>query len=153
MRKLYKRTAMAESQFQRRHKRAKERDAKDEERNTRAQNSMVNKETAKLWKTAQEAMKEDYRLGPLAPRRDVGSQKDIYGSVGGRLIRGPQLLAGSTRQKQFQANLEGFGGHLYVVNDRVVVIEGHDKGKIGVIKEIDEETGEAVVGGMNLVCT
>ena len=44
------------------------------------------------------------------------------------------------------------GDNEFRVRDRVVVLEGRDKGKIGQILSIDEEKMSATIDGINSVC-
>ncbi|KAI9866910.1 MAG: hypothetical protein M1830_005879, partial [Pleopsidium flavum] len=91
-------------------------------------------------KDARITRREDWQLGPLAPKRDVGAQKDTYGTGNSRLMRGLELPE-SERTKEWPV-AEG---------DRVVLMEGRDKGKIGVVKTTKKETEELTVEGLNMV--
>lgn len=103
-------------------------------------------------KTARFNRRDDYELGPLAPKRDVGDWAEKWGTINSQRSRGQELS-----DWQLEKILEPWGGKgkklLIRAGDRVVLLEGRDKGKIGVIKEIDEKRAEATVKGLNQVCS
>lgn len=143
MQKLAKRTVQAQRQAGRKAQAA----AKKQAANTRKQNSqymqMASKEIRENLRDARRARREDWELGPLAPKRDLGfngygafkeNMRQDWGNSGMNKLR-PHILeqrcawaGGST-----QLNLaEG---------DRVVILDGPDKGKLDRIKSIDTENG------------
>lgn len=81
-------------------------------------------------------------MGPLAPRRDVGTSKETYGTVSVRQMRAVAKEKGE--QKEWCIR-EG---------DRVVIVAAkhREAGKIGVVKEVRAEAEECTVEGLNLVC-
>ena len=87
------------------------------------------------------ARREDWVMGPLVPRRDIGKQKDTYGTISTRRLQGVEVAKEKRRD------------WCLTVKDRVVVVaEGHrDRGKIGAIQEIRGRAQEAVVSGLNKV--
>lgn len=98
------------------------------------------KETSNLIKAARIARREDWLLGPLAPRRDLGSSKDTYGTVS------PRVAEGASKSGQ---------GHDYciAVGDRVVIVgEFLEKGRIGTVEEVKAKAETCLVKGFNLVC-
>lgn len=92
--------------------------------------------------------REDYELGPLAPKRDVGDAVETWGTINQQRARGQEL-----EPRKLKEALRFWGGkHLNLtVKDRVVLLEGHDKGKIGVVKSIDKVRAEVTVEGLNKV--
>ena len=80
--------------------------------------------------------------GPLAPRRDVGLQRGVYGVANGGMTQ-PLKLPKSLQIKE--------GDRLFAEKDRVVIVKGLDKGKIGTIRQIDWESNSAIVEGLNTV--
>lgn len=99
-------------------------------------------------KAARLNRREDYELGPLAPRRDVGTKRDKFGTVSTQMLRGPILEKGQREKAK-----EFIGGNTMniVKGDRVVLLEGKDKGKIGMITEVDVLRAEFTVEGLNMV--
>jgi len=151
MQKVIRRTLLAERQALRRQKARLELKKKSEANNAREENQFMLREQRKISRAAAYAQKEDYALGPLAPKRDVGSARFAYGAVSGQLIRGTDLIEGTKRMEAFKKEVEGFGLDAITEGDRVVIIEGRDKGRISTVESIDKEKGEVTVKGVNLV--
>ncbi|KAG6004817.1 hypothetical protein E4U21_000773 [Claviceps maximensis] len=143
MQKLVKRAAQAQRQATRRAKQQMEqRNIDTRMRNREALRNAVSEVRQNL-KDARQARKEDWELGPLAPKRDLGFNN--YGafkegarqdwSNDGLYHQRPQLLeqrcawAGGVRQLNLAPQ------------DRVVIMDGPDKGKIDRIKEVRPESG------------
>ena len=84
--------------------------------------------------------REDWILGPLAPDRNVGDRKGVYGTLESRAARSP-LVVTKHRAKYVP----------YTVGDRVVVVRGRERGKIAAIKEVDEERETVELDGVNIV--
>jgi len=116
--------------------------------------------------------REDWMLGDLAPKRDAGANKGVYGTMDQVLVRGSELpsrvsqgprsaghdLTGGERWGQDEDEDivpeewagEGQAGNI-VSGDRVVVIRGRDEGQIGLVKEVDLPRHEITVEGLNMV--
>ncbi|TVY55913.1 54S ribosomal protein L40, mitochondrial [Lachnellula cervina] len=148
MQKVIKRTVLAERQAARRLKSRKEKNARDEARNARDQRNYVRKDEMDHLKQARWDRREDYELGPLAPRRDVGDWTDKWGTLNSMRAKGQEL-----QPREKEKIWEPWGGKFLniVVGDRVVILDGRDKGKIGVIKDLNKDTAEVTVGGLNLI--
>lgn len=103
---------------------------------------MINSEVRSRIMAARTARREDWLMGPLAPRRDVGNAKDTYGTVDVRQLRAPEKAKDERKDWCIR---EG---------DRVVVIapKHRDRGKIGKVKSVREEAEECTVEGFNMVC-
>ena len=84
--------------------------------------------------------REDYELGPLAPRRDIGEKVDTYGAFNPQAVQ-QQDLHWQDRVKWWKLR----------VGDRVVMLRGRDKGKIGQLKVVDEKKNTVEVDGLNQV--
>ena len=82
---------------------------------------------------------EDWALGSIAPRRDVGDRAKNYGAIPIYDIHAPDL-AEKDRPKWFP----------YSEGDRVVVMTGRYKGKIGDVTETLEKQGSVRVKGVNV---
>lgn len=109
----------------------------------RDQEKSRGREIRSMVHAARSARREDWMLGPLAPRRNVGEMKDVYGTVGIRQLRGVEK--GEGRWKDWCIR-EG---------DRVAVIgaKQRDRGKIGIVKDVIEKSEECTIQGFNLVCS
>lgn len=103
---------------------------------------------AQLERLAREEMKksrreekEDLMFGPLAPRRALSQDEfDLLDTVAGERARGLPVRA-SLRVRYWNI----------VAGDRVVVLAGPDRHKIGVVKAIDKPTNTLTVQGLNMV--
>lgn len=91
-------------------------------------------------RNARQARQEDWATGPLAPRRDVGDKKDTYGAMDMYNYQMPELDP-KIRPKWLHI-AEG---------DRVVVIRGREKGKIGTVDDVSKERASVRVKGVNVV--
>ncbi len=78
----------------------------------------------------------------------MGNKKDTFGAVSTQRLKGPSL----TEAERFE-KLKDFGGSRLnlVKNDRVVLLEGRDKGKIGKVTATDKWRAECTVQGLNMV--
>ncbi|KAI0130861.1 hypothetical protein F4814DRAFT_445002 [Daldinia grandis] len=97
---------------------------------------------------AKQAVRDDWELGPLAPRRDVGEWAGAKGAI--HEVRyaayGKVTLAMRNRRCQWA----GGAYHLNIaVGDRIVLIDGPDKGRIGKIKTINYDKAEVVISELN----
>ncbi|OTA53477.1 hypothetical protein K449DRAFT_417343 [Hypoxylon sp. EC38] len=148
MQKILRRVATAERVAA---KRAKTKDLKWFKKNKketseqqRQQLEMVKDE----FSAAKQAIKDDWELGPLSPRRDVGNWAGAKGAISEAryAVYGHITLAMRNRRCQW-------AGGAYNLNlatgDRVVLIDGPDKGRIGKIVQIDHDKAEVVVEGLN----
>lgn len=150
MQKVIRRSLLAERQAQRRIIRRRETVDRQTRKTNREQNLYQRSQDTKLIRDAKLYRREDWELGPLAPRRDVGDNADKYGTLGQGALRGP-LLEKAAREKA----RECIGGRYMniVQGDRVVLLDGRDKGKIGKIIAVDTQRCEFTVEGLNMVCT
>ncbi|KAK1994016.1 KOW domain-protein domain-containing protein-containing protein [Colletotrichum falcatum] len=137
MQKLIKRTAQAEKQVARRiKKRARAEGGREKAERFRDQRNQLT-ELNRDVKTARLVRQEKWTLGPLAPRRDVF---DSYGAV----QTNRQSRSTPLKPEEVEARCAWAGGLQYLniaVNDRVVLLEGPDKGKIDRIASINLEHG------------
>lgn len=139
---------MAIAQAERRKQRRRAINVKDEWHMKRQSTELALKERHTLMKTAHLQRKEDWELGPLAPRRDVGNAKDTYGTVPSTQVD----LRPSSEEREKGIAL--FGGKYCSIRsgDRVVVLAGRDKGKIGKVLDVMPEEGGVKIQGVNMVC-
>ncbi|CZT24711.1 related to ribosomal protein YmL40, mitochondrial [Ramularia collo-cygni] len=83
---------------------------------------------------------EDWQRGALAPRRDVGEQATRYGSVSVYNIQMTEL------DPKLRPTFIG-----YKPGDRVVITHGRDKGRIGVVGDVDYDKGGVQVKDLNMI--
>ncbi|KAF2399072.1 hypothetical protein EJ06DRAFT_69238 [Trichodelitschia bisporula] len=86
-------------------------------------------------KAARIARREDYELGPLAPNRHAGEQGEKYGTAAGQLLQYYKLP-----RNELERAKKRRGENEFRVNDRVVVLRGRERGKIGTVFEVQDET-------------
>ena len=88
------------------------------------------------------ARREDWEIGPrLAPRRDIGEQAAKYATVDQSLLS-PIAVTSKVRAQTKAWIAEG---------DRVVLLEGKDKGKIARVAVCDDDSQTVKVTSMNQV--
>ena len=117
---------------------------------------------------ARTTRREDWILGPLAPRRDIGDGQ--YGTVTEQELKGvTKGLATGILTKRAHGGVTAAGKQgkkgvgmswaqsLICEGDRVGIVSGtgpesRDKGEIGWVTEVRKGTREVVVDGLNMVC-
>lgn len=150
MQKVIRRTLLAEKQAARQLARRQRRNELDEFYQRRDRTQQWGAENLRRIKENREVRREDWELGELAPKRNVGSQAETYGSIGAQFSQEPVA-----RRKEILEILDIWGGkkHLNITaGDRVVVISGPDKGKIGKVNRVDKQRAEVECDGLNMVC-
>jgi len=149
MQKVIRRTIMAEKQAARRLARKKDKSSREAAKSSREQYLVARRMEVKDVKAATIARREDWEMGPLAPKRDVGLKKDTYGAIDSQRLRGRVWTP--ARRKEL---LKPWGGEKWLniaKGDRVVMLEGREKGRIGEITNIDLERCQVTLKGMNMV--
>ena len=149
MQKVIRRTILAEKQAVRRAAKRSEKKQRDKLKTTLEQQGFHRRQEVALIKAARIARREDWELGPLAPKRDAGEKKLTYGTIDTMRTKGPLL---SKRQQKEQREYIGGKFRTIVQGDRVVITQGRDQGKIGQIVAMDHERGECKIAGLNMVC-
>ncbi|KAL8997594.1 MAG: hypothetical protein Q9188_006287 [Gyalolechia gomerana] len=141
MQKLLKRTAQVEKQAARRNRIARSKNASDTRKLLLHQQRLHNKARRELYVSARQAQREDWLLGPLAPRRDVGDKAETYGTVPLRMVESVEKMDGKWKKWGIR---EG---------DRVCVVgaKEREKGKIGVVREVKEKAESCKVQGINMI--
>ncbi|KAI9801297.1 MAG: hypothetical protein M1833_002867 [Piccolia ochrophora] len=140
MQKVLRRTALAKAHVAKRIANAAEKRAAAERKAKKFEHRSVAQEASQDVRDERRRRREDWDLGPLAPKRDVGDQTGTYGAMDGRRLKLKEI----PREKRIRF-------WSIVPGDRVVIIDGKDKGKIGEVKTIDAKTNGLTVGGMNIV--
>ena len=151
MQKLLRRVATAERVVSKR-KAATDRmlwkkDIKKHRQDQASQDVMVNQDINR----AKQAIKDDWNLGPMAPNIYYGDAALTYGAISESRYRQAVVL----REKQKEARCAWLGGSKNLnlaVGDRVVLLEGPDKGKIGKVTDIQMNEGCLIVEGLNKAC-
>ncbi|KAI9733250.1 MAG: hypothetical protein M1834_003334 [Cirrosporium novae-zelandiae] len=140
MKRVFRHAALAQRQA----KRVEAKFARENRLAEKWQNIAVRKNQVRLAndeiKEARKAWREDWFMGPLAPRRDVGENKDTYGATASERL---QSLKVPEAKRQKFINI--------VPGDRVVItVKRHrDYGKIGVVLSVEEEAETVTVQGLN----
>ena len=141
MQKLLRRTELAKRQAARKYAARKEKWESDTRKLRVQEQKVTNISIRNDRRAALVARHEDWHLGPLAPKRDVGDAQYTYGSLDSRRFRGVE------KPKE---EVKNWG---IVRGDRVVIVQnGHpERGRIGTVTEVREEAEECFVKGMNRV--
>ena len=143
MQKLVKRVAQAQRQAGRRSNiRARKEAAEGQLHNRQALSGAI-AEVRQNLKDAKRARQEDWEMGPLAPKRDLGFNN--YGAFK-ESMRQDWSNSGLHRPapKVVEARCAWAGGVKQLnlaPKDRVVILDGPDKGRIDRIQSVDAESG------------
>ncbi|KAK5145840.1 hypothetical protein LTR32_002469 [Rachicladosporium monterosium] len=131
MQKVVQRTLRAERVTNRKKAKAREHLSKAEGWSNFHATNRLKRVTSANIRTARLARQEDWEAGALlAPRRDVGEQANTYGAIMMYNANVPELPA--RKQPKWLPFSEG---------DRLLVIKGRDKGRIGECIEVQKERG------------
>ncbi|KAH7094778.1 hypothetical protein FB567DRAFT_459422 [Paraphoma chrysanthemicola] len=112
-------------------------------------------------KTALANAKEDWQLGPLRPNRAIGDNAKKYGALTATQVQKPDIPIQTQRNRNEARLKRGLDPEYPLVvedqkyfhivpEDRVVVTEGPEKGKIGVVQDVVERTHEVIIKGINM---
>ncbi|KAF4585815.1 KOW motif containing protein [Ophiocordyceps camponoti-floridani] len=138
MQKLLKRTAQAERQVARRMKKRMKEEERADRRTERPRIVDALRSIKQNNKAARQAWIENWELGPLAPKRDLGCND--YGVIWENYRRTPPKPSPQVVEQRC-----GWAGGPHVLclapGDRVLIMDGPDRGKIDCIKEIQHEHG------------
>ena len=142
MQKVLRRTHLAKGQARRKAEKEKQIKAINLHRYIKRQQKPLNAEHRDAVRAARKVQREDWTLGALAPKRDVGDDVHKYGTVSVRRLQ-PPVEKGEGWWKDYGI----------VEGDRVVIVEpGHrDRGKIGTVRDLKMEAESCVVQGLNEV--
>ncbi|EME84254.1 uncharacterized protein MYCFIDRAFT_210831 [Pseudocercospora fijiensis CIRAD86] len=98
------------------------------------------RENTKALQQDRKNRREDWQAGALAPRRDVGDLQTRYGAIPVFSIHLPER--DPEARPKWAPIRKG---------DRVVVLSGRDRGKIGEVKDYDSVRAAVQVAGLNMV--
>ncbi|KAF2018181.1 hypothetical protein BU24DRAFT_491198 [Aaosphaeria arxii CBS 175.79] len=110
-------------------------------------------------KDARRRAREDFNLGPLRPNRAVGKGASTYGAMNQDEMRLPPIPdhwfgASESLQKRLKGRIPDnvMRDHLSIVEgDRVVILSGKDKNKVGVVGNVDRSTNSVTVEHSNMI--
>lgn len=141
MQKVIRATERAKTQARRKNVMRQARTDSERRSSLRTQQNRKAKDHHSLIQAARIARREDWLLGPLAPRRDLGSSKNTYGAIHPRVV-------------QDIKKHENIRDYCIAKGDRVVMVgEFQEKGLIGIVKSVTERAETCTVGGFNMVCS
>jgi large subunit ribosomal protein L24 len=123
-------------------------------------------EKAQVQDVKRQALKharEDWKLGPLRPNRAIGDEARTYGAMDQEGMRRPpvpvrvQKNRNEVREKKgkellYPIVVDDKKYFHIVAGDRVVVINGREKGKIGTVYDVLSESHEVIIKDVNKVC-
>ena len=138
MQKVLRRSLLARNQALRKSRVTDKKALQKEEREYRRDVVMRDKALRGDVKAERTARREDWFLGPLAPQRDVGDQKGVYGTLSPMAIHRAKV---PERHRDKYIN--------FAVGDRVAVVRGRARGKIAEIRTVDTEAMTVVLEGIN----
>lgn len=101
---------------------------------------------------AKQIIRDDWAAGPIAPRTDVGEAHNAFGAISSLRYNRPSYYRLTIRN----ARCQWAGGAYYLClakGDRVVLLEGPDKGRVGVVHDINKDTAELTVKDLNKACS
>lgn len=140
MQKVLRRSLLSRNQSLRRQRK----DAKKALQETRVEiwrnQYMLNQDLNQEVVSERRHRREDFALGPLAPRRDVGNGRATFGT------RQPQHTNATKVEAPKRVPYINFAE-----GDRVAIVRGREKGKIGKVLDVDEESETLKVQGVNQV--
>lgn len=153
MQKLVKRTVQAQRQVARR----MQKDGKKERMEVRKRHETslkaANKEIRENLRNARRARREDWEMGPLAPKRDLGFNN--YGTVKENLRADWSNNGVSIARPDVMAKRCAWAGGVKQLclapGDRIVILDGPDKGKLDRIKAINAKHGSVTLETNNQV--
>lgn len=139
MQRVIQRSALAKRNADRRMQRMVEHHEKGKGWSRRQEAQRISRYNNALIKDARLARQEDWARGALAPRRDVGEKARTYGSVDIFHMNLPERQ--EPNKPKWNHIVEG---------DRVVVIKGREKGKIGLVEMMDSDRGSVTLKDVNM---
>lgn len=118
----------------------------------------------KVKREALRRAKEDWQLGSLRPNRAIGEREQKYGTLTLEQMQKPEIPVHTQKNRNEARSKKGLDPEYPLVvddkkyfhivkDDRVVVIRGREKGKIGIVHEIMDRTHDVIVRGLNMVCS
>lgn len=140
MDKLLRRVRMAEGMAARRTQRKNATMKRITERRNKKRSAENFVEAIQQRKAAVVARNEDWQLGPLAPRRELGEADWLTGNFYGTISPTRTMLETKISEEERKARVAWCGSPKFLCiapGDRVVVVEGHHKDLIGTIEKLN----------------
>lgn len=154
MQKLAKRAAQAQRQASRRTRLQMEQENVDTKLRSRLALRSAVEEVRQNLKDARKARKEDWELGPLAPKRDLGFND--YGAFKENVRQDWSNYGLHQPNPKVIEQRCAWAGGVKQLNlapgDRVVIQDGPDKGKIDRIKSVQPQSGTVTLEHRHQVC-
>lgn len=138
MQKAIKRAAQARLQTKRRADRVFAKNKREEMKAKWDEHEYLEAQRFDLLRAERRERREDWMMGPLAPNRDAGLDQGVYGTLNVMRFNPATPL----KPEKFVNFMKG---------DRVAIMAGPDKGKIGEVQEVTAEKEVCTIVGMNLV--
>lgn len=154
MQKLAKRAAQAQRQASRRTRLQMEQENIDGKLRSRLALRSAVEEVRQNLKDARQARKEDWELGPLAPKRDLGFND--YGAFKENVRQDWSNYGLHQPNPKVVEQRCAWAGGVKQLNlapgDRVVIQDGPDKGKIDRIRSVQPQVGTVTLEHRHQVC-
>ncbi|KAF2100586.1 hypothetical protein NA57DRAFT_54665 [Rhizodiscina lignyota] len=138
MQAVRRRVEQAVRQTKRRQVIKKNRIKHDYGRQRKMEGDMVKGMAVRQIREAHRMRKEDYELGPIAPRRDAGKDAEHYGTIDNQRFN--SITVPPWKRKWCPIE----------VGDRVIMLKGVDAGKIGVVDDKDLESEQLRIKDLNM---
>lgn len=142
MQRILNRKLLARNQALKGSRRQAEKQVSKDNRKARQEAMMTARLERSSVKSERINRREDWMLGPLAPNRAAGKDGGGYGMLSFSSTTLP-FVAPSHREEYFN----------FAAEDRVVVVKGRERGKIGKVKETNEERQSLMLTNVNMVST
>lgn len=140
MQKVVRRAALARNQAKRKARIAADKERHEDLKGAILEKTRYNRSVLDEAKNERLQRREDWMRGPLAPRRHAGERLGTFGTIPSQRIH-PPTVPKEQRRKHFNI-AEG---------DRVCILKGRDRGKIGRLVNINKETEHVTVKDLNTV--
>ncbi|KAI9693410.1 MAG: hypothetical protein M1820_009286 [Bogoriella megaspora] len=141
MQKVLGRSQQAAKQAARRARARTDKTVYELKKQRRRQSVDWNRKQSELFKSARKRLKEDWELGPLAPKRDVGEMEEKWCTIHAALLHQPPS-GKKTGAAMERMNIRA--------GDRVVMLAGRDRGKIGTVNSISTGNASLTVKDLNM---
>ena len=140
MQRVVHRRLLARNQSLKGSRRQTDKQVSEDQRKTRQGVLMSARSERSVIKAERINRREDWMLGPLAPNRTAGKDGGSYGMLNFQQLRPPPVVP-AKREEYLN----------FAENDRVVVVRGRERGKIGKVNTVDEESQTVTLYDVNMV--